>query len=187
MKISKRQIKRIIKEEMSAHPRSDLGSAEQPLNLGQNIAGVNFPIVVGYSLGGSEQSEIAYNQDSLDDILDDLDFEEIPYSLNALEDVEPQDMSVGPGIEQYSENKEKIRKIIFENISLDRYLGGEYKDYEYGDPEKAARNIKESLEDLVDVIEHSMELAGDALGPGLKGAILPTLRSMLAERGIRVR
>ena len=56
MKITKRQLRRIIKEEV-AHPRGDLG---------KNIADVDFPISVGYTINGQSLSEIAYTQDELD-------------------------------------------------------------------------------------------------------------------------
>ena len=73
--------------EIPAHPRGDLG---------KNIADVEFPIVVRYDGG----SEIAYNQEDLDDILDDIapsygPGTGIKYSLDALQDLEVEDVPVG--------------------------------------------------------------------------------------------
>ena len=98
MKITKRQLRRLIREEI-AHPRHDLG---------KNIADAEFPIVVGYNLRGSDQSEIAYNQDELDDILDMIaggpgSSANIPYSLDSLEDMEPSERPAGASIERYAE------------------------------------------------------------------------------------
>ena len=90
MRITKRQLKRIIKEEI-AHPR---------YGLGKNVADVDFPIVVGFD----GTSIIAYNRDELDDILDSAG--DTPYSLNSLHDMEPETKPVGRGIERYIESKE---------------------------------------------------------------------------------
>lgn len=86
MLITRRQLEKLIKEEL-AHPRD---------NLGKNIADVEFPIVVGYE----SKSEIAYNQEELDDILDDIAPRGVPYSLDSLEDVEAEDIPVGARIDQ---------------------------------------------------------------------------------------
>ena len=85
MKVTKRQLRSIIKEEI-AHPRD---------NLGSNAADVEFPIAVGYE----GKSEIAYDQDELDDILDDIAPRGIKYSLDSLEDMEPSDRPAGAAIE----------------------------------------------------------------------------------------
>ena len=118
MKITKRQLRRIIREragdiQAPAHPRGDLG---------KNIADVEFPIVVGYEGG----SEIAYNQHELDDILDDIAPSHGPstgikYSLNQLDELEPEDIPVGANIEFFGEcqvliTKRQLRKIIREGI-----------------------------------------------------------------------
>jgi len=99
-------------DQQAAHPRGDLG---------KNIADADFPIVVGYELNGQQQSEIAYNQDELDDILDDVapvhGGPGIPYSLDSLEDMEPQDRPVGAEIEQLSAGKKmKITKRLLQNL-----------------------------------------------------------------------
>ena len=104
MKVSYRQLRSIIREKV-AHPRD---------HLGKNIADVEFPIVVGYE----DQSEIAYNQEELDNILDDIAPRGVPYSLDSLEDVEAPDRPVGASIEQYGEgmnvSKRRLRQIIKE-------------------------------------------------------------------------
>ena len=118
VKITKKQLRRIIERiggarrysEIPAHPRD---------NLGKNIADVEFPIAVGYE----GRSEIAYNQDELDDILDDITSRGAAYSLNSLEDMEPSDRPVGTAIEQFGESmkitKRQLRKIIKESVTAD--------------------------------------------------------------------
>jgi len=120
MKITKRQLQKIIIErigggrrysELTAHPRG---------GLGKNIADVDFPIVVGYE----GKSEIAYNQEELDDILDMItggpgSRANIPYSLDSLADIEPESIPSGKRIERYAEStmkitKRQLRKIIRE-------------------------------------------------------------------------
>ena len=89
------------KEYIEAHPRG---------GLGKNVADVDFPIVVGYNLNGREQSEIAYNQDELDDILDSLNDVrkqpgiklDIPYSLDSLHDSEAED-TLYASLDQFAE------------------------------------------------------------------------------------
>ena len=105
MKLTKARLQQIIREEM-AHARH---------NLGKNAADVDFPIVVGYELLGKPQSEIAYDQDELDSILDNIaptvDGPGIPYSLDSLRDVEPDEMPMGADIEQLAAGKKiKITK-----------------------------------------------------------------------------
>ena len=85
MKLTRQELVNLVKEEM-AHPRGDLG---------KNIADAEFPILVGYE----GQSEISYNQEELDNILDDITSRGIAYSLDSLADVEVQDLPVGVGIE----------------------------------------------------------------------------------------
>jgi hypothetical protein len=105
---------RYLKEE-AAHPRGDLG---------KNIAAADFPIVVGYELNNESQSEIAYTQNELDEILDYLaplgsnQTTQIPYSLNPLDELEPKDTPAGPGIEQLplEERVVKITKIQLRRI-----------------------------------------------------------------------
>jgi len=115
MLVSARQLKRMIREawlssavlkEDQAHPRD---------HLGKNIADVEFPIVVGYE----GKSEIAYDQEELDNILDDIAPRDVAYSLDALEDVEAKDMPVGSAIEQMESvkiSKAFIRKTIQESV-----------------------------------------------------------------------
>ncbi len=125
MKITKRQLRRIIKEAMPAGGVPDVVGAVTGVygeknrrwqdahargDLGKNIADADFPIVVGYELNGRDQSEIAYNQDELDDILDDIaggpgSKADIPYRLDSLSDLEPQDIPAGLDIENLAAGK----------------------------------------------------------------------------------
>jgi hypothetical protein len=106
MKLTTDQLRTLVREEL-AHPRSGLGT---------NIADVEFPIVVGYD----GKSEIAYDQDGLDDILDDITQDGTAYSLDSLEDMEPRDVPVGAAIEQFGESmkitKRQLRRIIREVV-----------------------------------------------------------------------
>ena len=110
MKFTRRQLVKLVKEEM-AHPRD---------HLGKNIADVEFPVVVGYE----DKSEIAYNQDELDNILDDITpgprgKADIPYSLNSLKDVEAEDMPVGAAIEQmenFKISKSSLKEMIKNSV-----------------------------------------------------------------------
>lgn len=113
MKITKRQLRKLIGEEI-AHPRNDLG---------KNIADAEFPIVVGYN----NQSEIAYNQAELDDILDMIaggpgSSTDIPYSLDSLDDMEPKDRPVGADIERFAEGKVKIKKTKIQSLIKEAVL-----------------------------------------------------------------
>jgi len=110
MKFTRSQLVELVKEEM-AHPRGDLG---------QNIADVDFPIVVGYE----DKSEIAYDREELDNILDDIAPKGIAYSLDSLEDVEAKDVPVGARIDQmenFAISKGSLREMI-KNSVLDAIL-----------------------------------------------------------------
>ena len=112
LRITRRQLRKMVSEKI-AHPRH---------GLGKNIADADFPIVVRYS----DRSEIAYDQDELDNILDMItggpgSSTNIPYSLDSLEDMEPKDRPVGADIERFTEGKMKItrrqlRRIIKESL-----------------------------------------------------------------------
>ena len=105
MLITRRQLEKLIKEEL-AHPRD---------HLGKNIADVEFPIVVGYE----SKSEIAYNQEELDNILDDIAPKGIAYSLDSLEDVEAKDTPVGAAIDQmesFQISKGSLKEMIKNSV-----------------------------------------------------------------------
>jgi hypothetical protein len=101
MKVTKRQLRRIIRERVAGgHHMSQ--PAHRRGNIGKNIADVEFPILVRYA----DKSEIVYDQDALDDLLDYLTRENnIAYSLDSLGDVEAFDAPEGAGIEQYAEGR----------------------------------------------------------------------------------
>jgi hypothetical protein len=125
--IIKRRLRKIVREtglrdtikhkkriKVPAHPRG---------NMGKNIADVDFPIVVGYE----GKSEIAYNQEELDDILDFVapthGSSGIPYSLDSISDLEPHSVPVGVGIEQLSAGKKiKITKSHLKRIIQETVL-----------------------------------------------------------------
>ena len=108
MRITEKQLRRIIKEEV-AHARS---------GLGKSVADAEFPIVVSYA----DRSEIAYSQDELDDILNDIGPRGIEYSLDSLEDMEPSARPAGGAIDQFGESmkitKGQLRKIIREAVQM---------------------------------------------------------------------
>ena len=101
MKITKSQLKRIIRERVGGGQHVQ-NPAHYRDGLGKSIADVDFPILVRYS----GRSEVVYDQDTLDDLLDYLTRENnIAYSLDPLDEVEPFDAPVGAGIEQYAEGR----------------------------------------------------------------------------------
>jgi len=145
MKITKRQLRKTILEAMrgpgaemaaaaaesgargmaQAHPRGDLG---------QNIADVDFPIIVGYE----GKSEIAYNQDELDDILDYLApthgaHSGIAYSLDSLHDKEAEDVLWASLSERQSVKGRKVLK--------------EYSDY------PSWLDLSDQLDDIADTLD----------------------------------
>ena len=102
-----------------AHPRD---------GLGKNIADVDFPIVVGYE----DKSEIVYDQDALDELLNYLTREnDIAYSLDSLEDVGVKDIPVGRGIEMYGEGR--VLK--------------EYSDY------ASYEDLRDYMDDIAEMVE----------------------------------
>ena len=122
MKITKRQLRQIIKERAGAgHYTPE--PAHRRSGLGKNVADVDFPILVRYS----GRSEVVYDQDTLDDLLDYLTRENnIAYSLDSLDDVEALDAPIGAGIELYGEHAsltEKKEQIDEDDeLSPDDYL-----------------------------------------------------------------
>ena len=110
MKLSIKQVRNLL-EDLVAHPRGDLG---------QNIAFADFPIVVSYQ----GRSEIAYDQDDLDDILDDVAPPRgpgVPYSLDTLSDMEPDEIPVGAEIEAFAEGVTRITKRQLRRIIKEAY------------------------------------------------------------------
>ena len=140
-----------IMKEKVAHPR---GSGA--VSTGE----LEFPVVVSYK--GS--SEIAYDQSELDDILDDIapvlgDDPGIPYALDALADVEAEDMPVGLEIEQYGEgmkiSKRRLQAIIKEEKAK---ILREQSDNPYLD---ALASVTESSNACLE----TLELASRDIGP----------------------
>jgi len=132
VQIIKRQLRRTIREMMrgpaaemaaAAAETGAAGMAHRRDGLGKNITDVDFPIIVGYE----GKSEIAYNQDELDDILDYVapthGSSGIPYSLDSISDLEPHSVPVGVGIEQLSAGKKiKITKSHLKRIIQETVL-----------------------------------------------------------------
>jgi hypothetical protein len=83
--------------------------------------------------------------------------------------------------------REERSRLLLNEQGLEQYMGPEYADYQYGDPAAAATDISAALESAADVIADSLPLAGDALAPGLKAMVLPTLIDLLAQRGVQVK
>jgi len=129
MKITKRHLRRIIRERVGGGDHMS-EPAHYRSGLGKNIADVDFPILVRYE----GRSEVVYDQDTLDDLLDYLTRENnIAYSLDSLDEVEPLDAPVGAGIEQYAEGR--VLK--------------EYSEYaSWDDLQHSMDDITEMLDDL---------------------------------------
>ncbi len=92
--------------------------------------------------------------------------------------------------------KKELRRIIREernrllterDDTIARYLDGSYDDYEHGDPAAAASDIYGAVNDMAHAIAEALPLAGDALAPGMRASILPTVIKALADLGVRVK
>jgi len=100
MKITKRQLRRIIAEELEqAHPTGDLGIS---------VAAAKFPVTIRYN----QRSELVYNQDALDSLIDYLVDNGIKYSIDETGDIEPEQIPAGEEIEQLGESKKKLKFFI---------------------------------------------------------------------------
>ena len=149
MKITRRHLRKIIREKI-VYPRHDLG---------KSVADVDFPIVIGYG----DRSEIAYNQDELEDILDMMtgspgSSTNIPYSLDSLDDMEPKARPVGAEIERFGEGKVKItkkqlRKIIKEAMNDDFY------EFRHQEDQKDLKDLRADV--VFEIIESYEGLSGD--------------------------
>ena len=85
--------------------------------------------------------------------------------------------------------REERRRILAEGSDqvLDRYLTGEYSTYEFGDPESAARRIKEAIRMLVSATADELPNVGDMLEPGFRKSILETIIADMAAAGIKLK
>tara|TARA_Y100001970_G_scaffold281787_1_gene393299 strand:+ start:460 stop:750 length:291 start_codon:yes stop_codon:yes gene_type:complete len=83
--------------------------------------------------------------------------------------------------------EERDRLLSEQNNTLDRFLTGEYTDYQHGQPEDAARRIKEAIRMLVSATKQELPTVGGALEPGFKKAILETIIADFAAEGIRLK
>ncbi len=54
------------------------------------------------------------------------------------------------------------------NTKLNLYLDAKYDDYEYGDPQEAAKILINKVAELKETLKKAEELAGDFLAPGVK-------------------
>ena len=163
MKITKRQLRRIIRERVGGgHHMSE--PAHSRGGLGKNIADVDFPILVRYS----GRSEVVYDQDTLDDLLDYLTRENnIAYSLDSLDEVEPLDAPVGAGIEQYAEGR--VLK--------------EYSEYpSWDDLQHSMDDITDMLDALADKYVTSAWLySGENEGNTISGQIAEALEQLYRD------
>jgi len=151
MKITRRHLRKIIREKI-VYPRHDLG---------KSVADVDFPIVIGYG----DRSEIAYNQDELEDILDMMtgspgSSTNIPYALDSLDDMEPKARSVGAEIERFAEGKVKItkkqlRKIIKEAMNDDFY------EFRHQEDQKDLEDYRADV--VFEIIEANQGISGPEL------------------------
>jgi hypothetical protein len=80
------------------------------------------------------------------------------------------------------------RRLLAEEVNtLDRFLTGEYSSYQFGEPEPAARRIKEAIRMLVDATADELPNVGDALEPGFRKSILETIIADMLAKGIKLR
>ena len=163
MKITKRQLRRIIRERVGGGDRMS-EPAHYRSGLGKNIADVDFPILVRYE----GRSEVVYDQDTLDDLLDYLTRENnIAYSLDSLDEVEPLDAPVGAGIEQYAEGR--VLK--------------EYSEYaSWDDLQHSMDDITDMLDALADKYVTSAWLySGENEGNAISGQIAEALEQLYRD------
>ena len=163
MKITKRQLRRIIRERVGGGDHMS-EPAHYRSGLGKNIADVDFPILVRYE----GRSEVVYDQDTLDDLLDYLTRENnIAYSLDPLDEVEPLDAPVGAGIEQYAEGR--VLK--------------EYSEYpSWDDLQHSMDDITDMLDALADKYVTSAWLySGENEGNAISGQIAEALEQLYRD------
>jgi hypothetical protein len=137
-------------QEMQAHSRP--GDLKQP-----RPEETEFPVVVGYSINGQPQSEIAYDDEELTQILDYLaplspGAKQIPYSIDSLSDVEAADVPVGSRIERYSEAKDQNKdgKNDFEDVKIARMRASGMSDAEIKEkhPELFENTLRRQLKKI---------------------------------------
>ena len=71
--------------------------------------------------------------------------------------------------------KKLNEKYVDEGSLSTFYFSDRYKDYEYGNPRDAAKNIWDETTKYLDEIEKNLKLAGEFLAPAMKQATLKTL------------
>jgi len=66
--------------------------------------------------------------------------------------------------------------------NLERFLNEKYKDYQYGNPQKAAQNLINNLKEIEKILNDSkgqVDLAGSFLAPGMSDSFLKDLNNMI--------
>ncbi len=89
----------------------ELERAHATSGLGVNVANAEFPLTIRYQ----GRSEIVYNQEALDDLIDYLVNNGVAYSLDSTSDVEPVQIPVGDEIEGMAEIRNIVRSVLSEN------------------------------------------------------------------------
>ena len=93
-------------------------------------------------------------------------------------------------------SKKQLRQIIREERTrllnesthtIEQYTTTDYEGYQFGEPVEAASQILVAAEEFADVVAGALPLAGDALAPGMRATIIPTIMELLAQRGVRVK
>jgi len=83
--------------------------------------------------------------------------------------------------------EERNRLLTEQDHTIERFTTTEYDDYKFGEPVEAASQILMAAEQFADVVAEALPLAGDALSPGMRATIIPTIMELLAQRGVRVK
>ena len=83
--------------------------------------------------------------------------------------------------------REERKLLAEETHTLDRFLSGEYSGYQFGDPESAARRIKEAIRMLVSATADELPNVGSALEPGFRKSILETIIADMAAAGVKLK
>ncbi len=162
MKISKRKLARIIREER-AKLREDHIDTELD-HLKKNMS-----------------NDLEHIKDLKDDVKDDHEEE-----LRAEKEKHDHEKNEVRRLIKRMVREERIRMLSERDDTLERYLDGSYDGYQYGDPASAARRINEAIRMLVSATADELPNVGDALEPGFRKSILQTIISAMAAKGIKL-
>jgi hypothetical protein len=80
---------------------------------------------------------------------------------------------------KYTDIYEEMKKDEVNESDLARFTAPKYKDYEHGDPQKAAKFLMQKLDALKKDLAKAESMAGEFLAPGMKASFKKDLDSIL--------